>query len=67
MKRSLEMQTFVDDISLKFFNEKTHPDCCVTCGSKKVGSADFRDNLNIKEYSISQMCQTYQDEVFFNE
>lgn len=36
---------------------------CPTCGRKiKVGQ--FRDQLSVKEYRISGMCQVCQDEVF---
>ena len=34
---------------------------CVTCG-EPVGQ--FKDELSRKEYSLSGMCQTCQDEVF---
>ena len=36
-------------------------DLCMTCN----GNADtFRDELSIKEYSISGMCQQCQDSIF---
>lgn len=34
---------------------------CVTCQSPNV---DFRDELSVKEYRISGMCQTCQDAFF---
>ena len=34
---------------------------CVTCSGE---ATEFRDALSQKEYTISAMCQTCQDEVF---
>ena len=34
---------------------------CMTCDATNV---TFRDKLSIKEYTISEMCQTCQDSVF---
>lgn len=36
-------------------------DTCVTCGQRVVG---FKDELSLKEYRISGMCQVCQDSVF---
>jgi hypothetical protein len=60
------MQAFIDDITLKLFgrNEKTEPGLCVTCGSSDINASDFRDELSVKEFSISRMCQKCQDDVF---
>jgi hypothetical protein len=35
---------------------------CVSCKAKV--ETDFRDDLSKREYSISGLCQTCQDEVF---
>lgn len=34
---------------------------CMTCGQP---AEQFRDNLSVKEYTISGMCQKCQDSVF---
>ena len=36
---------------------------CPIC-NKKINMKDFRDNLSLKEFQISKMCQKCQDEVF---
>lgn len=66
MKRNPQLQALIDEVALQNFgrNEKTHPDCCVTCGSEKIGAADFRDEVSVKEFAISRMCQKCQDETF---
>lgn len=38
---------------------------CPTC-SKAIKEEDFKDELSIKEYGISGMCQICQDDVFDN-
>ena len=35
---------------------------CVTCGKKIT---KFKDDLSVKEYDISGMCQKCQDEMFY--
>lgn len=37
---------------------------CMTCGSEKVTSEDFRNGVSLKEFTISGMCQVCQDSVF---
>lgn len=39
---------------------------CRTCG-KEVRFDEFRDEMSIKEYFISQMCQECQDMIFGGE
>ena len=36
---------------------------CPIC-NKKINMKDFKDNLSLKEFQISKMCQKCQDEVF---
>lgn len=36
---------------------------CASCG-KPVFPEDFRDEVSVKEYTISGLCQECQDEVF---
>jgi len=38
-------------------------DVCVTCDNK-ITDNSFKDEISIKEYSISGMCQECQDGVF---
>ena len=65
MQRSEEMQKFVDDLSKNMFgrsnSESVEQRVCVICGNPITG---FRDALSEKEYFISGMCQTCQDDVF---
>ena len=35
----------------------------IGCG-KEVKAEDFRDEISLKEYSISGLCQNCQDEIF---
>jgi len=37
---------------------------CPFCGTKIRGIRDFSDELSYKEYKISGLCQTCQDDVF---
>ena len=37
---------------------------CVSCDSEGNNAASFRDDLSRKEYAISGMCQSCQDDVF---
>jgi len=65
MKRHPSLQKFVDSFTEKTFGrshtEALEDSICVTCGDKVEG---FKDELSKKEYSISGMCQKYQDDVF---
>ena len=36
---------------------------CPTCG-KKIEMKEFRDELSLKEFKISYLCQACQDKVF---
>lgn len=66
MPRSEAMQSFVDGFAQRAFGRKhSQTECCVTCGSKQVNpETDFRDELSVREYGISHMCQKCQDKVF---
>ena len=37
---------------------------CVSCDSEGNNAASFRDDLSRKEYAISGMCQSCQDDIF---
>lgn len=39
---------------------------CPICG-EKVNTNDFRDDLSVKEFTISGMCQKCQDKIFNSE
>ena len=34
---------------------------CATCGKPTGDAADFRDELSMREYTVSRMCQVCQD------
>ncbi len=67
MKRSKEMQEFLDCVSQNLFGRKESDGLCITCGSDKVNPEDFRDDLSRKEFTISHICQKCQDEIFEKE
>ena len=37
---------------------------CATCGEPTGKPTDFRDELSMREYKISRMCQACQDKIF---
>ena len=37
---------------------------CVSCDAESIIATSFRDDISRKEYSISGMCQSCQDDVF---
>ena len=37
---------------------------CAFCGTDKVKPEDFRDNISLREYYISGLCQTCMDKIF---
>ena len=65
MKRAKELQVFVDDlirsVTGKSNSESIKADLCVFCGKE---AKTFRDDLSLKEYTISGLCQSCQDDVF---
>ena len=68
MKRTHEMQSFINSVTKELFGQTAEESAivqsCVFC----KGSADtFRDELSRKEYGISRLCQKCQDEVFGGE
>ena len=58
-KKSPEMTKFLENM----FGRSTaiQGNTCTTCAGD---ATSFRDDLSVKEYAISGMCQTCQDEVF---
>jgi len=37
---------------------------CVSCTTTDISETSFRDDVSRKEYTISGLCQTCQDDVF---
>ena len=37
---------------------------CVSCDTEDIKATSFRDDISKKEYSISAMCQSCQDDIF---
>ncbi len=62
-----EIAKFLDTVTGRIFGrERTSSiegNICVACGAKAPPES-FRDDLSIKEYSISGLCQRCQDSVF---
>ena len=44
--------------------DKVHKGVCPTCNRKDAKSTINDDKLSIKEFKISGMCQTCQDNIF---
>jgi len=67
MKRTKEIQKVVDGFAKKSFGRSTteaeEKKICVFCG-KPIKMEDFKDQLSIKEYEISGLCQKCQDDTF---
>jgi len=64
MKRTKEMQTFVDNFTEKTFGRTMKEPYCVICGSELIKPDDFKDDLSRTEFDISHMCQMCQDKTF---
>lgn len=58
--RTPELQQFLD-AAFPDFEANRRAGKCATCGGE-VG--EFRDEVSRKEFTISGMCQTCQDDVF---
>ena len=60
----------LDLLSQIIFNGKDRQTCieegiCITCDDAKgIKATSFRDDISRKEYAISAMCQSCQDDVF---
>ncbi len=65
MNRTKELQDFIDGLTKStfgsFLSDSQKKGCCVSC---KINIKGFRDELSLKEYGISGLCQKCQDEVF---
>jgi len=64
-KKSNSMNEFLEDIIFNVFDVSRKAsivgDVCVMC---KGDASAFTDELSEKEFTISGMCQTCQDEIF---
>ena len=67
MKRDKGIQSFLDNFAKKAFGrsptEAKEKGVCVFCGNK-IKMEDFKNQLSIKEYEISGLCQKCQDDTF---
>lgn len=65
MNRSLELESFLDDMTEQMFGRKLSTSIaegkCPVCG-REIGH--FRDALSEQEFRISGLCQGCQDRVF---
>ena len=70
MNRAPKLQKFIDNFAEKNFGHKqgdkdsTGMPVCVFCGKSIDVGKDFKDELSIKEFRISGMCQKCRDETF---
>jgi hypothetical protein len=67
MERDKGIQNFIDKFAKKSFGrsqtEAKEKKICVFCG-EEIKMEDFKDQLSIKEYGISGLCQKCQDDTF---
>ena len=67
MERNKGIQNFIDKFAKKSFGrsqtEAKEKKICVFCG-EEIKMEDFKDQLSIKEYGISGLCQKCQDDTF---
>lgn len=66
MKRSPELQEFIDDFAKTSFSWDGISSHCRTCNTPVVRDG-LRDEISKMEYDISGMCQACQDSVFCGE
>ena len=64
MKRSPQLQQFIDSMAVDVFGWDGDPKHCRTCNSP-IG--EFRDEISAREFEISGMCQDCQDKTFGGE
>lgn len=67
MERTKPLQKFLDNFAKKSFGisqtEAKEKKVCPFCRNP-INIKDFRDELSIKEYSMSGLCQKCQDDTF---
>ena len=58
----------VEDLLTKLFGvnrrESITEKVCVSCGTENLTEESFRDELSLREFHISGLCQNCQDSVF---
>ena len=63
MAKSNVVQAFIDEMAKEMFGWDGDEAHCKICNAQ-VNRADFIDELSIREYDISGMCQKCQDDFF---
>lgn len=67
LKKSKQMNEVLDTISENLFGRKREDsikkNICVMCGNI-VDENNFKDELSLKEFKISGVCQSCQDKIF---
>ncbi len=61
IKRTDDIQKFLDRFSKKCFGRVQDDTHCTSCG-KDIGF--FKDEVSLREHEISGLCQECQDKVF---
>lgn len=61
--KSTGMDEMLNAVAENLFGRPRKSGFCVQCG-REVRPEDFRDELSLKEYKISALCQECQDEIF---
>ena len=64
MSKSPEMEHALDRLSNALFGYGRIEGKCAACGKDVDVAEDFVDEISIREYGISRMCQECQDGVF---
>lgn len=68
MKRTIPMQTFTDDLTKRIYGKSNtdalSTDTCLSCNKAVTEKSEFKNERSRREYTISGLCQTCQDEVF---
>jgi len=66
-KKSKQLNEILDNVSKNLFGrereESIRKNICVMCGNI-VDENNFKDELSLKEFKISGMCQECQDKIF---
>ena len=58
------MEEFKNDMAEAAFGRRRKDGECVSCGVIVLGRRSFTNELSWKEYIISKMCETCQNDVF---
>jgi len=68
MPKSVEMEMFLEEVGKKLFGrsrvDTQVSQTCVACGGD---ANNFKDEISKREYNLSKLCQTCQDDVFGGE